>query len=350
MTIPVQQPFQPNSPSLSPSRKHASSALNPKSMLPAKDSVHFGMRYYQTQGATASRDPNNPVFPNNCLVNSVKNLLDHYGYSNDIVENILHEDLHAEILNQKYSSIDEPKSINAHTGEIELNESYVRQYLSDPNEGLGMVLTAHKIQEVASLEEAIDQRKPILVFGTAGAHTLAVDNVYADGRRHYLSCNHAYVVVPSSNQGEWLVQDPWDNKETRLTAQQLKHNLRSLARYRADDLASTYNVVEGEPNVDLMNVYASNPTLSALRSTETASLPSQGSGTRQSSASQATSPKNIRKIPETKSIENANPSRIIRLKNWLRQKWNGLTCAISEAWQKFKSWFTGCCRKFPFLF
>jgi uncharacterized protein YvpB len=384
MTISVQQPLQLNLPSLSHSRKKASSTLNPKSIRPPKDSVHFGMKYYQMQGPTASTDANNPVFRNNCLVNSVKNLLVYYGYSEDIIENIVHEDLKAEILNPKYSRIDEPKSINAHTGEVDLNESYVRQYLSDPNEGLGMELKAYKIQQLALLEEAIDQRKPILVFGTAGAHTLAVDNVSADRRRHYLSGNHAYVVVPSSIPDEWLVQDPWGNKETRLTTQQLKHNLRSLKSYRADDLASTYNVVEGEPNADLMQAYASNQTQSVPPTTEAASLPSQGSGTGQSSVSQAssTSPiestqprathrkpsstvtpsKNISETPTanytpttsstpkpvktaseapgTKSINKVNPSRIILLKNWLCQKWNELTRTIGKALQKLKSWLT----------
>lgn len=307
-------PIQPKTPFQAPilsltrqTRPFGNSAHSPK------DVIHFGMRYFQISGPTASRDPENPICRNNCLVNSIQNLLAYYGYPDSVIENLIHDALPHEIKKPKHIQTDQPVFKTQSNGDIELNPTFIREFLSNSGWGLGMNIKPYSKQEQSQIMAGIDQRKPILVFAepSGNGHTLAVNHPNEQDRKHRLFEGHAYLVIPDRHSMDWIVQDSWKSKETRLSADRLKRNLESMP-----EDASTYNIIGNEPSRDLMGVY----------------LPGRPQTPSRSEQFSSNQPVVTKPVTTTRNTD--KPSLFQRLRQWFQRQ----TQRFNQGWRRFTHW------------
>lgn len=299
----------------------------PKSMadFAKPDQVYFGasspdMPFTQNHAASTAGTLTQPVSPNNCLVCSAKNLLAYFGYPKATIDNVVHDSLQNEIKSRKYFTQDSPYYQQANQQAVELNNAFVRTFMTSSSWGLNMAIEPLRIHQLDKIRQAITDRKALWVFAEGDRQTLAANARKTTGGQHQLSGGHAYVVIPDRQQPDgWIVLDSWAGK-THLSTRQLKQNLDALKK---DDHSaqSQYNIVHRGPDPELMHIYEEKPV---------PSVPPSG---------------NIRS-PKTKpqSVHTtAKPAQKApvwqKIKSWCDQLWKQMISIFAQIKRRIESWF-----------
>jgi len=293
------------------------------------DQVQFGaaeieMPFVQNRAMPTAGTLTQPVSPNNCLVCSAKNLLAFYGYPKLTINNIVQDSLLQEIRNPQYFTQDSPYYQRESSKAVELNNDFVRSFMTSASWGLHMDIEPLRINDLDKLKKAVHDRKPIWVFAEGDAQTLAANAQTTTGGTHQLIGGHAYVVVPDKNKPDnWLIMDSWAGK-TSVSSQQLLQNLEAL-KASGQSGQSQYNIVHRGPDQDLMAIYEG-----PIKKPKPAGP---------SVSTKTSSPKNKTTRPASKPSPAKQPNLWQKTARWFHRQWQQFTSAFKRLKNWIKSWF-----------